>query len=101
MKGDTTSANRGFIQLLIILVLVVIILSLLGVSLSSLFQNKTLQENFGFIGDTIRHAWSSWAGQASQTIWDMAWPVIHDYFWIPLRDLIANLKSGGNLLQPK
>lgn len=49
--------NGGFIQLIIIIVLSVIILSLLGVSISSLINNKTLRENFSLLLQGIRWLW--------------------------------------------
>ena len=50
MKEGPRYNQKGFLQLIVILVLLVVILSLLGVSLSTLFENKTLQENFSFVG---------------------------------------------------
>jgi cell shape-determining protein MreC len=49
--------NTGLIQFIIIIILSVIILSLLGVSLRSLFTDQTLLENFRFLWDFIKHIW--------------------------------------------
>jgi len=57
--------ERGIVQLAIIIVLSVIILSLLGVSISSLLNNKTLRENFGTLWKGIRWFWDAY----SSTIW--------------------------------
>ena len=49
--------NRGFIEILLAVVVVVIILSLLGISLGSIFGNQLLKDNFGFIWNWIVFSW--------------------------------------------
>ena len=88
--------NRGFIQLIVILVLVVMILSLLGVSLSVLFQNPTLKENFSFIGDALSALWSSWFGRTAGVVWDFAWNFFTDLIWQPFLNAIDAIKRGDN-----
>lgn len=55
-------SNRGIIQFLIIIILSVVILSLLGVSLGSLLNQKTLQENFAFLWQGAVFVWNNYAG---------------------------------------
>jgi len=57
------NTKGGFVQLLIILVLIVIILSLLGVSISSVINNKTLQENFAFLWNTVMRLWQMYVAR--------------------------------------
>lgn len=73
MKGETPHNQHGFFQLIVILVLLIVILSLLGVSLSALFQNKTLQENFSFIGTGFKNLWGSGFGTTVETLWSFVW----------------------------
>lgn len=61
--------NRGIIQLFIIIVLFIIILSLLGVSLSSLFNEHTLRENFQFVWNEVVYVWQTYVAQYAQTAW--------------------------------
>ena len=51
------SKERGFMELIIIVILLVVILSLLGVSLTSLFNNKTLKENFALLWQGVVWLW--------------------------------------------
>ena len=88
--------NEGFIQLIIILALVVIILSLLGVSLSALFQNKVLKENFSFIGDILGSVWKSWFGKIVQTVWDFSYRFFVDFIWSAFIDAMNAIKAGKN-----
>ena len=64
--------NRGFIQLIIIIVLSVIILSLLGISIQSFVNNTTLHQNFTYL-----FAWIAWLWQT----------YIAHYFWAALNTL--------------
>jgi len=62
----------GFIQIIVIIVLCVIILSLLGVSLGSLINNKTLRENFVFLWQGIVWVWSHYIAGYTKTLWEFA-----------------------------
>jgi hypothetical protein len=55
--------ENGFIQIIIIIALLLVILSLLGVSLSALFDNKLIQDNFGFVGKWIITAWNNYLSE--------------------------------------
>ncbi len=73
--------QRGIIQLVIIIVLSVIILSLLGVSITSLLNNKTLRENFGTLWNGIQWLWDTYASGA--------WGLLKRYIMIPLQALFS------------
>jgi hypothetical protein len=60
--------NAGFIQLIIIIILSIVILSLLGVSIGSLINNKTLHENFSFLWNFLVWIWQTYAGP----VWNYA-----------------------------
>ncbi|MEK7559748.1 MAG: hypothetical protein AAB522_00390 [Patescibacteria group bacterium] len=82
--------RKGFIQIIIIFVLLVIILSLLGVSLSTLFKNPILQENFGFIGDWIAWLWNNYL---SVPFW-YVYEIFIDLVWEPSLDILRGIKGG-------
>jgi len=52
--------NKGFIQLIVIIALVLIVISLLGVSLGDLFDNETLQKNFSFAWQWAKYIWDNY-----------------------------------------
>jgi len=62
-------ASSGFIQLIIIIILSVIILSLLGVSISSLLNNKTLRENFATLWDWTMWVWNNFLKEYTIATW--------------------------------
>ena len=50
----------GFIQLIVILILMLVIASLLGADLSSLYKNKTLHTNFFVAWQGIEKIWDQY-----------------------------------------
>ncbi|MBI4121677.1 MAG: hypothetical protein HY470_01830 [Candidatus Ryanbacteria bacterium] len=72
--------ERGIIQLLIIIVLSVIILSLLGVSLSSLFNDKTIKENLAFLWQGVAWIWSNYVAGFWEIIKNWAWQSVKNVF---------------------
>lgn len=63
--------ENGFIQLVIIFLLLIVIISLLGVSLSSLIQNETLKENFGIVGGWVEWVWNNILKGPAQALWNI------------------------------
>lgn len=49
--------NRGFIEIILAVVILVIILSLFGISLAKIFNNQLLKDNFGLIWEWIKFGW--------------------------------------------
>lgn len=68
------NSNRGFIQIFIILVLIVVIISLLGVSIGELVGNKTLKDNFSYLFKGIKYVWDN-------------------YLVVPVKIIITSLKK--------
>ena|SRR3989344_4259102 len=80
----------GFIQIIIILALLVIILSLLGVSLSALFQNPILKDNFGFIGNWTAYAWNNYLSAPFWYIYE----IFVELIWKPSLDTLRGIVGG-------
>lgn len=82
----------GFIQIIIILALLVMILSLLGVSLSALFENPILRDNFGFIWDWIRWLWNNYLNVPFWYIYE----IFVELIWEPSLDTLRGIKNGDS-----
>lgn len=82
--------KNGFIQIIIILVLLVIILSLMGVSLSVLFSNPVLKDNFSFIGDWWNWLWNSFLGAPARYIYELFLEIA----WNPSLEILRGIISG-------
>lgn len=52
--------KSGFIQLIVILILMLVIASLLGADISSLYKNKTLRTNFSAVWRGIERIWDQY-----------------------------------------
>ncbi|PJE64137.1 MAG: hypothetical protein COU90_04680 [Candidatus Ryanbacteria bacterium CG10_big_fil_rev_8_21_14_0_10_43_42] len=76
--------NKGFIQSIIIIILLLVIISLLGVSLTSVFNDKTLQENFKFVSNGINIFWNSYGKEYATTFWNL------------IKNTLGNLKEHSN-----
>ena len=87
--------DRGIIQLLIILVLAVVIISLLGVKLGEVFQNKVLQDNFSFVFRAAKFVWENYLQRPARIIVQTFAQLI----WRPFVDTLEGLKRGVNPFQ--
>ncbi|MDA1334625.1 MAG: hypothetical protein O2794_01250 [bacterium] len=79
----------GVIQAFIIIALVVIILSLLGVSLGALFSDKTIRDNFVFIWNGIGYLWENYA--------EGLWNFLRDNLFDPIKDKVSGGDSQSEL----
>ena len=68
---NTKRYTSGIIQLAVIIILAVVVLSLLGVSLSSLINNQTLTENFIFLWGWVKWVWINYASALFWKLWDI------------------------------
>lgn len=84
--------EKGFIQIIIIVILLVIILSLLGVSLSALFSNPILKQNFGFLGEWLSRLWNSYLAAPFRYFFS----TLVNLVWEPFVDTLTGLKNGIN-----
>ena len=81
--------ERGFVQLLVILILIVIIMSLLGVSLGDIPEKNTLKENFGYLGDGVTYAWNKFIYPYSGIVWEKS----REYIWEPILTVAEKIKE--------
>ena len=82
--------NQGFIQIMIIMLFLVIILSLLGVSLTALFGNPILQENFSFIKNGIKWIWNNYLSVPFWYIYE----IFVELIWKPSLATLRDIKDG-------
>ncbi len=85
--------QKGFIHIIVIAILLIIIVSLLGVSLRSVFSNTVLQENFRAVGDWLSWLWNSPILAPLRYFFNL--------FLIPVWDRFLDALRHINLNQPK
>ena len=82
--------ERGFFQLIVIFLLIVVILSLLGVSLSNLTGNPILQDNLSFLWNWTIFVWDRILEKPAK----FAWRVWVDLLWEPFVETMQKVKKG-------
>lgn len=88
--------KSGFIQLILILILFIVILSLLGISISSVFENKLVRDNFSFVWDWLDFIWQRWLAGPFWTVWDFGWNFLNDFIWSAFIKAMDAIKAGRN-----
>jgi hypothetical protein len=80
--------NRGFIKLILLIIVVILVLSYFGISLRKVAQSDTGKDNFSFIGDMaakgwafIVDIWNRYLATSANWIWN---EIILKYIWGPL-----------------
>ncbi|PIR69833.1 MAG: hypothetical protein COU47_00125 [Candidatus Niyogibacteria bacterium CG10_big_fil_rev_8_21_14_0_10_46_36] len=76
--------EKGIIQILIIFILFVVVLSLLGVSLSSLTQNETLRNNFSFVWHWSSFIWENYLKAPTTAVWNF----FVEFIFTPIKEQI-------------
>jgi hypothetical protein len=84
--------NQGFIRFIIVLIIFIIVLSLLGVNLSSVFQNPLVRENFSFLYDAGSFIWETYLKKPATFLWD----IFITYLWSSFIDNMQRIKDGGS-----
>lgn len=52
--------NKGFLKIIVLLIVVIIILSLFKIRINAIFDNQFVKENFGFIWDMMKSGWEKY-----------------------------------------
>jgi len=78
--------ERGFIKLIIIIIIGVIILSVFNVNIRSIVNNKLVQENFSFLWDWIGDVWHDYLKRPAGLIWG----VFYNNIWLIFVEKIGN-----------
>ncbi|MBI4114915.1 MAG: hypothetical protein HY445_03675 [Candidatus Niyogibacteria bacterium] len=83
--------QKGIIQIIIILLLFVVILSLLGVSLTSIMNNQTLRDNFQFIWKWALVIWNN----VLKTPVEYVWNIFLTFIFEPLKEQIEKANPAA------
>ena len=67
MHNDT---KQGFIQAIVIILIVVIILSMLGFDLQKIVASDMVQKNFSYLRDAALSLWNSYLGAPFRFLWE-------------------------------
>lgn len=82
--------NKGFIQFIIIIVLLLVVISLLGVSLLDIVNDKTVKENFGFVWNFSKWMWDNYLHNPVR----IAWQLWVEILWEPFVESMNKIREG-------
>jgi hypothetical protein len=82
--------QKGFIQLIVILALLVVIISLLGINLNTVANNPQLRSNFSFVYDASAWLWDNYLHDPVT----IAFQVWVDVLWKPFVSAMQKIGNG-------
>ncbi len=74
------NSDGGFIQLIVILILILVVLSLLGVNLSAVFQNRLLRDNFSIAWKGVIYLWDNYISYPAAVVWNFISAIFRSIF---------------------
>ena len=86
-----TSTNRGFIKIILIIVVALLVLSYFGFSLRDLVNAPVTQDNFGYVASTTTTFWGKYLKNPATYVWN---DVFITLIWNPAVDNIKRLNQG-------
>lgn len=82
--------NRGFIQFIIILLLLLVIISLMGVSLLDIINDKLVRDNFSFVWNFSNWLWNNYLHSPVK----IAWRLWVELLWEPFVGAMNKIREG-------
>lgn len=82
--------NQGFIQFIIILLLLLVIISLMGVSLLDVINNKLVRDNFSFVWNFSDWLWDNYLQGPVR----IAWRLWVEFLWEPFTGAMNKIREG-------
>ncbi|MEK7478084.1 MAG: hypothetical protein AAB645_01815 [Patescibacteria group bacterium] len=80
--------NRGFIKLILLIIVVILVLSYFGISLRKIVESNTSKDNFSFVWDMagkgwiwLVNVWNNYLATSARWFWN---EMILKYVWSPL-----------------
>jgi hypothetical protein len=65
-----SNTNRGFIKLIILIVVILLIISYFGINLKGVVDSSTFQSNWGYVKEFIVYIWNHFLSGIFIFIWD-------------------------------
>lgn len=83
--------NRGFVKLIIMIVIALLVLSYFGLNLRNIVNSPTGQDNFGYVKTLTVNVWNNYLKKPANYLWNDIWiPLI----WRPAVDNLIKIRDG-------
>ncbi len=96
MSKNNLKTNRGFIKLIIIIIVAIIILSYLGFDLKKLFTSDLVSKNFTYVWGLISNLWVNYLSVPFEFVWNEAIKPIFIFAWKALKSGISGIQTLNN-----
>lgn len=83
--------QAGLIKFIILLIIAISILSALGISVRSIVQGKTMQDNFRYVWEKIGYTWDKYLARPAKYLWN---DVFIDLLWDSFIDNMKRIREG-------
>ncbi len=83
--------QAGLIKFIILLIIAISILSALGVSIRSIVQGETLQDNFKYVWAKIDYTWDKYLARPAKYLWN---DIFIGLLWDSFIDNMKRIKEG-------
>ncbi len=84
------STNRGFINMIILVVVVILVLSYFGYNLRSIVNSPNTQDNFSYVGGSVVDIWNNFLKTPATYLYG----VFVDLIWKPAITNLTAMKNG-------
>lgn len=86
-------SNRGFIKLIVIIVVAIIILSYLGFDLKKTVTSDLTQKNFGYVWGFVKNLWSNYLSVPFTFVWNELLKPLFELAWKALKAGISGIQE--------
>lgn len=87
----TVVNHKGFIQIILIVVIALIILGYFGLNLQDILASPTVHDNLLYAWNLVKDLWSTYLSGPAQWVWDKIGSVL----WGFVLDGLNNLHTNG------
>jgi hypothetical protein len=90
-------SKRGFIGIIVIVVIAILLLSYLGFDLKKIFTSEPVKNNFTYVWGVIRNVWVNYLSVPFTFIWGEALKPLLEIAWKAFTIAIEGIKNANKL----
>lgn len=87
--------DRGFIGMIVLIVIAIVILSYLGFDLKKIFTSDSVQKNFSYVTDVIKDVWSGYLSKPFTFVWSEAVKPLFQIVWKAFLAGVEGIKNAN------
>ena len=88
--------KKGFIRLIVLIIVAIIILSYLNFDLKKLFTTPTTVNNFSYVWTFIKNVWNNYLSVPFTFLWSEALKPLMNILWKAFKAGIENIQAVSN-----